>query len=149
MVSPTKPGPIGTPGYSSVPNPEGSPTVDQFQSPDPNRSSAAYNDLSGNNLPESSLLSPEAAETSMLRPDSGIYPAASIMSRDSSLPGTPQPDNRSSWGSAAALNVGADVSLARLVRFTMLWLTDLGTSKDHPWAICSAPFYRRRGACVV
>ena len=103
MASPTKPGAIGTPGYSAVPNPEGSPTVDQFTSPDPNRSS---------------MLSPEMTETStMLRPNSGLYPAPSLMSRNSTIPGTPLPGDRSSWGSAAALAPAAEVSLPTTFRW--------------------------------
>jgi glucan 1,3-beta-glucosidase len=91
-----KPTAVGTPAYSAVPNSEGSPTLGQ--SPDPNRDSVGYSD--------NQFLSPDA-DTHMLRPESGIYPAPSIISsranRDSVI-GTPNlgNDNRSSWGSNAA-----------------------------------------------
>ena len=102
MVSPTKPTAVGTPAYSAVPNAEGSPTFDQ--SPDPNRASVGYSD--------NQFLSPDA-DTHMLRPQSGTYPAPSIISRNrDSVMGTP--DNRSSWGSNAAFaaaGAGAAVSL--------------------------------------
>jgi hypothetical protein len=104
MVSPTKPTSVGTPAYSAVPNAEGSPTLDQ--SPDPNRNSVGYSD--------NQFLSPDA-DTHMLRPQSGTYPAPSIISRNrDSVMGTPTPDNRSSWGSNAAFaaaGAGAAVSL--------------------------------------
>jgi hypothetical protein len=92
VVSPIK-STGGAPGYSSVPNPTESPNLDQ--SPDPNRSSVGYSD--------NQFLSPDA-DTHMLRPESATYPAPSIISnnRDSYV-GTPLNDNRSSWGSNAAL----------------------------------------------
>jgi hypothetical protein len=90
MVTPIK-GSSGAPEYSAVPNAEGSPILDN--SPNPNRNSVGYND---------SLLSPDA-DTHMLRPQSSTYPAPSIISRNrDSVVGTPQFDNRSSWGSNAA-----------------------------------------------
>jgi len=89
MVSPARPASVGAPAYSAVPNAEGSPTLDD--SPNPNRGSVGY---------DNSLLSPDA-DTHMLRPQSGTYPAPSIISRNrDSVMGTP--DNRSSWGSNAA-----------------------------------------------
>jgi hypothetical protein len=101
MVSPIKPTSGGAPAYAAVPNSEGSPNLDQ--SPNPNRDSVGYSD--------NQFLSPDA-DTHMLRPESGIYPAPSIISsranRDSVI-GTPNLDNRSSWGSNAALAAAADV----------------------------------------
>jgi hypothetical protein len=101
MVSPIKSTSAGAPEYSAVPNAEGSPSLDQ--SPNPNRGSVGYDD---------SLLSPDP-DTHMLRPQSGTYPAPSIISRGNrdSVLSTPL-DNRSSWGSNlafAAAGAGAAV----------------------------------------
>jgi hypothetical protein len=88
MVPPIKP----TPGYSQVPNPQGSPTF-------------------SNTSPNPDMLSPEMHDRALLgRRGSEQYPAPSLMSRDStftSIPGTPG-DNRSSWGSGAALAAAID-----------------------------------------
>jgi hypothetical protein len=128
MVSPIKSTSAGAPEYSAVPNAEGSPSLDQ--SPNPNRGSVGYDD---------SLLSPNA-DTHMLRPQSGTYPAPSIISsrnnRDSVL-STPL-DNRSSWGSNlafAAAGAGAAVCPFSLTLLPML------ISRDDPLPLEVNPTY--------
>jgi glucan 1,3-beta-glucosidase len=128
MVSPTKgranaPSPLPADAqYSAVPAGEPSPN----NSPNPND---PYSNLSGNALPESAFLSPDQPDVSLLgRHDSTLYPAPSIISRDSthaSLSGTPSlRDNRASWGSGTALAAaeagiaGADVSISSLTLCT-------------------------------
>ena len=115
MVSPTRPSNVNTAdaSYSAVPNPQvGSPDLNRMgASPDIND---PYANLSGQNLPRNSYLSPEGIETPILGRDSMHMPAPSMISRDSTheslLAGTPNLDsNRSSWGSNAAL-AGGDVS---------------------------------------
>lgn len=113
MVTPIKSASAGAPAYAAVPNAEASPDLDL--SPNPNRGSVGYDD---------SLLSPDA-DTHMLRPQSGTYPAPSIISRNrDSVVGTPQPDNRSSWGSNAAFAAaGAGAAVCLPFMFDRLVLT--------------------------
>lgn len=113
MVSPTKPTAVGTPAYSAVPNAEGSPTFDQ--SPDPNRASVGYSD--------NQFLSPDA-DTHMLRPQSGTYPAPSIISRNRDSV-VPTPDNRSSWGSNAAFAAAGTGAAVRPSTLFLSHCTDL------------------------
>jgi hypothetical protein len=92
MVSPTKQ-PLSNPDYSAVPS----------ASPDPNMSP----NLGGNPRPSSAYLSPELSETAMMRRQSDLFPAPSLMSRDStheSLLGAHNlPGSRGSWGSGVGL----------------------------------------------
>jgi len=127
MVAPNKSS-SGAPEYSAVPNADGSPSLDQ--SPNPNRGSVGYDD---------SLLSPDA-DTHMLRPQSGTYPAPSIISsrnnRDSVL-STPF-DNRSSWGSNAAFAAAGSGAAVR--PFPYFPLTML-TSRADPLPLEVNPTY--------
>jgi hypothetical protein len=107
MVSRSKaPPPLPeSPQYTAVPagepSPQGSLNPDS-ESPDP------YVNLSGANLPSSSYLSPDQPDAALLgRPDSTVYPAPSIISRDS-IGGTPSASaSRASWGSGIALAAAA------------------------------------------
>ena len=93
-----------------------------------------YANLSSQQLSPNAYLSPENPETSqLLGRDSMHMPAPSLLSRDStmmSLPGTPSlNDNRSSWGSAAALG-GAAGAAAYVSSFLLAHPTDIAYESD-------------------
>lgn len=145
MVSPIK-----TPGYSQVPNPQGqgSPTFSN-NSPNP-----------GTTSPNPDMLSPEMHDRALLgRRGSEMYPAPSLMSRDStfaSIPGTPG-DNRSSWGSAALLSGlagGAEAEVSGCVLYITGKLTLARTRTVQPRTLFArVEQYRRRatvsGSCCT